>query len=701
VEQNNNNNPNDVLWAMLANPAEDALAYAYNLQRLVNDFPQSGMLQALLVHASETKNLRQASVYFNPRSVFKLVNAPSSFVGVPDERIIIQPGIAVPSAHGNGHSYDYNESANVYAETATPQATENEAFTSKELTDTIPLEELPPLGYEGEAAHHSHGQEDLHEAEPVEVHQAEAEIPSHEELHEAGYADVSDVEAEIPLHGELHEAEAEVNHVIETEIPAHGTADDTEPIETHGMEAETPALAEASEDYLLTEQATDEVTEAVIAVEEETAHTIESAAAEEEHPWHTKGVWEDRAEEMSQETEANAEAAVSEAEHLPGEIDHEHTATGLSGEHDAPVHQEEIHEPTPLRIEDVYEHIEEPVDLHEREAVAAHPQELHEHVAEQHEEPAAEHEPEAETHAETLVNEYLVAEEDRPVVHEEHPVHEVTHEALAGDVISETEMEAEEIEPVAEIPVEETKPEPEIPLSDDLDETFDEIVGIEDIDFRKPRDSYFSFEQEFGAHEDVTAEKEHAGTTNKTIEAEQQDVSKYHDEKLPYSFLWWLDKTRKEHEQAYQPYVKAAQPPEPVGKRIKLPVDELQQQYFENIFHVTSVEDLDKSAPPPPPFAAQPPPAGGKRKEQIIIERFIKEEPQIKPQSSDKLDNENKAKKSSEDRDELVTETLAVIYSEQMLYHKAISSYKKLMLKFPEKSRYFAEKIEALEKKTN
>jgi hypothetical protein len=36
-----------------------------------------------------------------------------------------------------------------------------------------------------------------------------------------------------------------------------------------------------------------------------------------------------------------------------------------------------------------------------------------------------------------------------------------------------------------------------------------------------------------------------------------------------------------------------------------------------------------------------------------------------------------------------------------MLYHKAIAAYKKLMLKFPEKSRYFADKIEQLEKKTN
>jgi hypothetical protein len=119
----------------------------------------------------------------------------------------------------------------------------------------------------------------------------------------------------------------------------------------------------------------------------------------------------------------------------------------------------------------------------------------------------------------------------------------------------------------------------------------------------------------------------------------------------------------------------------------------LQQQYIENIFHLTSVEQLDKST-------AQNPAAAVKHKTDEIIERFIKEEPQIKPPSSEKLDTENKAKKSSEDADlGLVSETLARIYAEQMLYPKAIAVYKKLMLKFPEKSRYFADHIESLEKK--
>ena len=169
-----------------------------------------------------------------------------------------------------------------------------------------------------------------------------------------------------------------------------------------------------------------------------------------------------------------------------------------------------------------------------------------------------------------------------------------------------------------------------------------------------------------------------------------ENISKYHDEKMPYSFMWWLDKTRKEHSGIYQPFVQfkpdSSQPIKPAAP------DELQQQYIESIFQLNTVEDLEKGVEEKPVFDT-------KKKEDEIIERFIHEVPQIKPQSADKLDNENKAKRSSEDEDELVTETLAQIYIDQMLYPKAIDTYKKLMLKFPEKSRYFAGQIEQLQRK--
>lgn len=49
--------------------------------------------------------------------------------------------------------------------------------------------------------------------------------------------------------------------------------------------------------------------------------------------------------------------------------------------------------------------------------------------------------------------------------------------------------------------------------------------------------------------------------------------------------------------------------------------------------------------------------------------------------------------------DKFVTETLAKIYEQQGNYPKAISAYKNLGLKFPEKSTYFAARISDLEAK--
>jgi hypothetical protein len=175
--------------------------------------------------------------------------------------------------------------------------------------------------------------------------------------------------------------------------------------------------------------------------------------------------------------------------------------------------------------------------------------------------------------------------------------------------------------------------------------------------------------------------------------AETQEVSRYDDDKMPYTFMWWLNKTRKEHAGNFKPYSNTAE--NFVGNETATPskmstADELQQQYYENIFSLTSATGVDRDAD------AAKVEFDHNKKEDIIIERFIHTEPQIKPLSADKLDNENKAKKSSEDQDELVTETLARIYNDQMLYHKAIATYKKLILKFPEKKLYFAAQIEQL-----
>jgi hypothetical protein len=255
------------------------------------------------------------------------------------------------------------------------------------------------------------------------------------------------------------------------------------------------------------------------------------------------------------------------------------------------------------------------------------------------------------------------------------------------------------------------------------DEVYDEIVSIEDIGLEqlailnksakeedaiaalvtsaKAEENHFVFEPAIAESNGKIQNQQPAiAIERKPLELQQtindqanNDVSKYNDEKMPYSFMWWLDKTRKKHAEIYQPYVSNSTPPAAKPKKKEV-VDELQQQYYQNIVSTSSINDLNQA---PPKTTTNP----SHKKEAQIIERFIQEEPQIKHPSGIKLNNENKAKRSSEDKEELVTETLARIYTEQMLYHKAILTYKKLMLKFPEKSLYFAGQIEQLESKIN
>jgi hypothetical protein len=57
--------------------------------------------------------------------------------------------------------------------------------------------------------------------------------------------------------------------------------------------------------------------------------------------------------------------------------------------------------------------------------------------------------------------------------------------------------------------------------------------------------------------------------------------------------------------------------------------------------------------------------------------------------------------KSTAENDDIITETLASIYFQQKNYEKALNAYKKLSLKYPEKSIYFATQIKEIEKIKN
>ena len=83
-----------------------------------------------------------------------------------------------------------------------------------------------------------------------------------------------------------------------------------------------------------------------------------------------------------------------------------------------------------------------------------------------------------------------------------------------------------------------------------------------------------------------------------------------------------------------------------------------------------------------------------KQKKNDLIDRFIETSPKIPPVKHDApLSPSVIVEPSMADNTYLMTETLARVYLEQKKYNKAIQAYQILILKYPEKSSFFADRI--------
>ncbi|MEE4177380.1 MAG: hypothetical protein V2I46_07715 [Bacteroides sp.] len=121
----------------------------------------------------------------------------------------------------------------------------------------------------------------------------------------------------------------------------------------------------------------------------------------------------------------------------------------------------------------------------------------------------------------------------------------------------------------------------------------------------------------------------------------------------------------------------------------------------------TPIEKPEEVQPPATPEAGNndtPNPQNSQafpqRKHNELIDRFLKEEPRIRPRR-DPSNDENLAEKNLLSPEDIGTETLAAIFLKQGLHEKALDIYQKLSLKFPEKSSYFAEKINSIKNDIN
>ena len=81
-----------------------------------------------------------------------------------------------------------------------------------------------------------------------------------------------------------------------------------------------------------------------------------------------------------------------------------------------------------------------------------------------------------------------------------------------------------------------------------------------------------------------------------------------------------------------------------------------------------------------------------KRKKTELIDKFIEKSPKISPVKHGVPSTAN-FDLNAADNSSLMTETLARVYLEQKKYQKAIQAYEILILKYPEKSSFFADRI--------
>jgi tetratricopeptide (TPR) repeat protein len=106
---------------------------------------------------------------------------------------------------------------------------------------------------------------------------------------------------------------------------------------------------------------------------------------------------------------------------------------------------------------------------------------------------------------------------------------------------------------------------------------------------------------------------------------------------------------------------------------------------FSEWLQLTGLRPIEREPEAPAPEDAE------KQKKLDLIDRFIASNPKIIPSREEPVTLARPA--SQADDGALMTETLARVYLEQKKYQKAIQAYEILILKYPEKSSLFADRI--------
>ncbi|PKB16001.1 tetratricopeptide repeat protein [Flavobacterium sp. 5] len=130
-----------------------------------------------------------------------------------------------------------------------------------------------------------------------------------------------------------------------------------------------------------------------------------------------------------------------------------------------------------------------------------------------------------------------------------------------------------------------------------------------------------------------------------------------------------------------------------IGKPIDF--SKFETHSFHQWLQISRIEPIIRENPKEDPsMAIEPDPIieENKKKKAELINKFIETSPKIPPIKPGVVFTPS-LDLNKEDNSYLMTETLAKVYLEQKKYQKAIQAYEILILKYPEKSSFFADRI--------
>lgn len=125
-----------------------------------------------------------------------------------------------------------------------------------------------------------------------------------------------------------------------------------------------------------------------------------------------------------------------------------------------------------------------------------------------------------------------------------------------------------------------------------------------------------------------------------------------------------------------------------IGKPLEF--EKSEKHSFQEWLQLSKLAPIDRESEKVPEQIAEPDEAKAKKLE--LIDKFIETNPKIVGDKSIPP-TPPRADRNNQDTSYLMTETLARVYLEQKKYSRAIQAYEILILKYPEKSVFFADRI--------